>query len=168
MTIGIKCLEKDKYKLKLNKSFTTKVERLTTYDQIHEIGRQHYKIPSYYITFMANYTGKSIETTFLTAEKFAITQKEKKRPLHVYLYCPKSYGKLQIDLLLENVQESDNEEFEETATGNVEKRKICGFCGCSYLYVCIICNQNKEYESSLDADRSKDASPLHLLQDVPY
>ena len=43
VVIGIKCYEKNKYKLKLNKSFTKPLNRNATYREIHAVAVEHFK-----------------------------------------------------------------------------------------------------------------------------
>ena len=114
-----KCLEKikgkDQYHLKHQTSFTIKLDRGGTYETLHNVIRNHYKIPAKTITYLGDYKGQTVETTFRDAASFAFAQRDKKRSLQLYLYYPKSFSKLQFDILLEENKKlsssSDDEDF---------------------------------------------------------
>ena len=65
---GLKCLEKikvkDQYRLRHQKSFTIKLDRSGTYETLLNVTRNHYKIPAKTKTYLGNYKGQSVETTF--------------------------------------------------------------------------------------------------------
>ena len=50
ISVGLKCLEKikgkDQYRLKHQKLFTLKLDRSGTYETLHNVMRNHYKIPA--------------------------------------------------------------------------------------------------------------------------
>ena len=46
VTFGLKCYEKTKYTLKINQGFTEQFDREATYNDIHEVCRTYFKIPS--------------------------------------------------------------------------------------------------------------------------
>ena len=87
--------------MKHQKSFTRKLDRSGTYETLHNVTRNHYKIPAKTKTYLGDYKGQSVETTFKDAASFAFIQRDKKRSLQLYLYYPKSLRKLRFDILLE-------------------------------------------------------------------
>ena len=101
--------------MKHQKSFTIKLGRSGTYETLHNVTRNYYKIPAKTKTYLGDYKGQNVETTFRDAASFAFTQRDKKRSLQLYLYYPKSFSKLQFDILLEENKKlsssSDDEDF---------------------------------------------------------
>ena len=95
--------------------FTIKLDRSGTYDTLHNVIRNHYKIPAKTKTYLGGYKGQSVEITFRVAGSFAFAQRDKKRSLQLYLYYPKSFSKHQFDILLEESKKlsssSDDEDF---------------------------------------------------------
>ena len=85
VVIGIKCYEKSKYKLKLNKSFTKPFSRNVTYKEIHAVAVEHFetgRVPM----FLGSYEGHKIEGNFATLEHYALKRKDKKQAIKLYLY----------------------------------------------------------------------------------
>ena len=85
VVIGIKCLENKKYKLKINKSFTKVLDKSFNYDDIHKIACDYYKSGNVE-TYLGNYEGNNIKNSFINLERYALTFKEKKRPLKMYIF----------------------------------------------------------------------------------
>eukprot|EP00111_Clytia_hemisphaerica_P021927 TCONS_00064474-protein len=108
---GIKCLEKKKYVHKLNKTMTFQVVRSATYDQLHKICRQKFKIADSIESFIATYTGKKIEESFKDLQDYHEKHaKEKKKVLNLYLYVPVVYARLEFKWALEqNVESSSSD-----------------------------------------------------------
>ena len=156
VTIGIKCYESKKYKLKINKSFTPDVDRTVEYDELHQLSRNHFKIPDNIETFLSSYHGKSLETNFGNIESYALHQKQKKKALHVYLYYPRPYSHLLFSNLKSDVPYSDSED-ELTLPNYV--CQICPSCSCTYDGInCLMCEQDNAFNLSLQTDRRKAAN----------
>ena len=87
ISVDWKCLEKikgkDQYRLKHQTSFTIKLDRGGTYETLHNVIRNHYKIPAKTITYLGDYKGQTVETTFRDAASFAFAQRDKKRSLQL-------------------------------------------------------------------------------------
>ena len=94
----LKCFENKRYRLKINKSFQKDVIRGSDYDFIHLMTREGFKIPENIPTHLGDYKGTNITNTFRNVEYFAACLKEKKKTIQVYLYCPKAYSRLIIDI----------------------------------------------------------------------
>ena len=84
ISVGLKCLEKikgkDQYRLKHQTSFTIKLDRSGTY-----VIRNHYKKPAKTKTYLDDYKGQSVETTFRDAASFTFAQRDKK------IHCSDTY-----------------------------------------------------------------------------
>ena len=113
VSFGLKCYEKKKYTLKLNKGFSGDFDRGTSYNIMHNECRTYFKIPSKCETFLALYNGTKIEHSFVSLEHFALKQKDKKKSLQFYLYYPDSYSKLQFKSLLDNISSESSESIDD-------------------------------------------------------
>lgn len=100
VTFGLKCFNKRTYVAKRNKSYTTDCKRLSSYDELHNISRQFYNVSSNVKTYLSAYNGVKIESKFIHLEHYALSQKEKKKSILLYLYYPKSFGNLEFKALL--------------------------------------------------------------------
>ena len=100
VSFGLKCMENQKYTLKLNKGFNDTFDRTSSYSHLHNVCREYFKIPEITETYLGYYNGSKIETSFLNLERFALKQKNKKKGLHLYLFYPLSYAKLQLKCIL--------------------------------------------------------------------
>ena len=100
--------------MKHQKLFTIKLDRSAISETRHNVIRNHYKISAKRKTYLGDYKGQSVETTFTNAVSFAFRQKDK-RSLQLYLYYPKTFSKLQVDVLIEEnkktLSSSDDEGF---------------------------------------------------------
>jgi len=79
---------------------------------MHSLAKERFRIPERYNTFLGSYSGNKLADTFETIERYALCLK---RPLHVYLYSPKPYSRLLLDmeygnLLADSDCEGDNAE----------------------------------------------------------
>lgn len=106
-----------------------------------------------------------MESTFKNLEQYALSQKEKKKAILLYLYYQKSYSSFTLDSFLKISQipsdESDGD-FETFADIEVEEKgNICQVCSCTYHISCIRCEQNVEYQASLSADQGKQNQGTH-------
>ena len=176
VTFGIKCLEKNKYVLKLNKTVTKSVNRTANYDDVHEIARTHFNIPTVTKTHIGNYRGHKLSNSFKDMETYALSLKDKKSSAHLYLYYPKSYTKLLLQQLQSNdaCDEDDEMQFtddddalpETSAESVVEKeinksepictgRKLCLVCSCTFDDHCLHCEQDMAFQESLHMDQQK-------------
>ena len=116
--MGLKCSEKikgkDQYWVKHQKFFTIKLDSSAISETLHNVIRNHYKISAKRNTYLGDYKRQSVETTFTNAGSFAFRQKDK-RSLQLYLYYPKTFSKLQVDVLIEENKKisssSDDEGF---------------------------------------------------------
>ena len=89
ISVGLKCLEKIKgkhqYRLKHQTSFTIKLNWSGTYETLHNVIRNHYKKPAKTKTYLDDYKGQSVETTFKDAASFTFAQRDKK------IHCSDTY-----------------------------------------------------------------------------
>ena len=60
------------------------------------MAREHFNIPKSTQTFLGEYSGKNISETFENIETYALTKKEKKMRIQIYLHYPKSYTRILI------------------------------------------------------------------------
>eukprot|EP00794_Sanderia_malayensis_P001314 gene1314-1460_t len=114
VSFGLKCLEKKKYTLKLNQSFSEEVQRQASYDDIHTLCRNNFGIPPYTATYLAHYNGVKIDGSFTTVENFAYQQRDKKKSLHLYLHYPHSYNSIKFKTLLHEMKEATSDLEEES------------------------------------------------------
>ena len=169
---GIKCLENKKYKLKINKGFTKILDKSCTYEELHNVACTHYQSENIE-TYLATYEGRRIKDSFTDLEKYAFKQREKKRPIKLYLYYTKSFGTLQFRKLLHEPELVSDDDFEIDETSIHEdifmnpddtdcvppKSKICGICLCTiYGDNCLHCQQNDAFSASLQNDMHKESS----------
>ena len=118
ISVGLKCSEKikgkDQYRVKHQKLFTIKLDSSAISETLHNVIKNHYKISAKGKTYLGDYKGQSVETTFTNAVSFAFRQKDK-RLLQLHLYYPKTFSKLQVDVLIEENKKisssSDDEVF---------------------------------------------------------
>ena len=111
VVIGIRCYDKNEYKLKLNRSFTKPFNRNATYREIHAVAVGHFEtgqVP----TFLGSYEGHKIERNFETLEHYALKRKDKKQAVKLYLYYPKSYQKLEWHKICSNLPLDDTSDEE--------------------------------------------------------
>ena len=114
ITIGIKCMGKAKkrsqykYTLKANKSITVDFSKDATYQQIHDHARTIFQIPDSTKSFIGAYKVDTLEETFATLYHYALSQKDKKKSILLYLYYPKTYAKLEMDRLRYGFSFSDS------------------------------------------------------------
>ena len=118
VSFGLKCLEKKKYTLKLNQSFSEEVQRQASYDDIHTLCRNNFDIPPHTATYLAHYNGVKIDGSFTTVENFAYQQRDKKKSLHLYLYYPHSYNSIKFKTLLHKVKEATSDLEEDSDLSN--------------------------------------------------
>ena len=105
VTIGIKCKErksrysKPSYVMKNNKSFSTQLSQSTTYEQLHDIARKHYRVRTGRITYLDLHKENrtSFQNSLITIAQYVSNRpnKDKKKSIQVYLYYPKSYEHLE-------------------------------------------------------------------------
>lgn len=112
VSFGLKCWEKSKYRLKLNKGFAEDVDREAKYNDVHEICRTYFQIPSNIKSYIGLFSGGKIEKTFMCLDNFAQLNREKKKALHFYLYVPISYSNLQFKTLIKEVSVEEGDSFE--------------------------------------------------------
>ena len=58
--------------------FTIKLDRSGTYDTLHNVIRNHYKIPAKTKTYLGGYKGKSVEITFRVAGSLHLHKETRK------------------------------------------------------------------------------------------
>ena len=94
-----------KYTLKANKSITVDFSK----DQkIHDHARSIFQIPDSTKTFIGACKRDTLGETFATLYHYALSQKDKKKSILLYLYYPKTYAKLEMDRLRYGFSFSDS------------------------------------------------------------
>ena len=102
-------LRKNKYKLKLNKSFAKPFNRNTTYKEIYAVAVEHFETGRV-LTFLGSYEGHKIEGNFESLEHYALKRKDKKQAIKLFLYNPKSYQKLEWQEICSNFPIGDRDD----------------------------------------------------------
>ena len=93
-TFGLKFYEKKGYICKRNKHFTSDCSCNPTYSELHQ--KAYYHIPESSETYLATFYDKKIETGFKDLGTYVLTQRKKKKAIHLYLYYPRSSWKLEL------------------------------------------------------------------------
>ena len=73
ISVSLKCLEKIKGKDQTGNE-KIKLERSGAYETLHNVVRNHYKVPTKTKSYLGDYKGKSVENTFRDAESFSKRQ----------------------------------------------------------------------------------------------
>ena len=89
--------------MKNNKSFSTPLSQSTTYEQLHDIARKHYRARPGRITYLGLHKENRtpFQNSLIMIGQYVSNQthKDKKKSLQVYLYYPKSYAHLEFSIL---------------------------------------------------------------------
>ena len=97
--IKLNCYENNKFILKTKQSILKFIPQDKNYNVIHLLAREHFNIPRSNQIFLGEYNGKNISETFENIETYALTKKEKKMRIRLYLHYPKSYTRILIKKL---------------------------------------------------------------------
>lgn len=88
LTIGVKCLQKGRYVLKMNRNWITNFHREATYEEIHEACRHFYGIDAKLETYLGKFNGENLCDIFINLGIYHKANAMKRHKLHVYIFVP--------------------------------------------------------------------------------